>query len=111
VLRGAGEPMGDSAGGEYRTGNKLVVNSMVSGGELVMQWSYSGRHYEEGTIGWLSEGYCRELEFLISHCEEQGKRGEVYTPSDYGLEGKVTSEELDRFMKEKQSNMENLMSF
>jgi hypothetical protein len=51
------------------------------------------------------------LEQLIGHCVEQGKRGRVHTPSDYGLGAAVTSQELDLFMEEDEGDTATIMSF
>ena len=83
---------------------KLGIDSMVTGGELVMDWSYSSCHYLEETIRGLAEAYQRNLQELIDHCTEQGALGEVYTPSDYGLGGQVGYKELDLFLGRTESN-------
>src|SRR6185437_15107026 len=89
VLVGAEESSGRVIGAEYVMAEPLSVNGMVSGGELICRWSYSGRHYEAETVRRLSERYMQLLAELIDHCAEQEKKGEVYTPSDFGLGGAV----------------------
>jgi amino acid adenylation domain-containing protein/non-ribosomal peptide synthase protein (TIGR01720 family) len=100
VLVGAEESSGRVIGAEYVMAEPLSVNGMVSGGELICRWSYSGRHYEAETVRRLSERYMGILAELIDHCAEQEKKGEVYTPSDFGLGGAVSDEELDELIEE-----------
>jgi amino acid adenylation domain-containing protein/non-ribosomal peptide synthase protein (TIGR01720 family) len=80
--------------------SKLSVNSFISGGELMLRWSYSDKHYNQETIARLADDYINQLTRLINHCLKQGKSGIVYTPSDYGLSAEITYEELDRFLDE-----------
>jgi non-ribosomal peptide synthase protein (TIGR01720 family) len=107
----AQESTGRHSGGENGAESRMVVNSMIVSGELVMNWSYSSRHYEVATIERLSGMYRRNLELLIAHCGEQGAKGVVYTPSDYGLGEEISVEELDNFLNEKGSGMGNIMEF
>jgi len=96
-LSGAGESMGAAASEAQASSSRLSVNSAVSGGELVLRWSYSSRHYEKETIYKLAGDYIAQLEWLISHCLEQEEP--VYTPSDYGLGAEVAWQELDGFLE------------
>jgi amino acid adenylation domain-containing protein len=73
------------------------VNSHISGGELVLNWSYSSKHYNKETIAKVADDYKKQLQQLIAHCVEQ--TGSVSTPSDYGLSAEVTYQELDRFLE------------
>jgi non-ribosomal peptide synthase protein (TIGR01720 family) len=111
MLQGAGESLGADAGKEYRMQGRLWVNGRVSGGELVLNWSYSGRHYERETIRQLAAAYISNLEGLIDHCMEQGRRGVVFTPSDYGLGTEVSNQELDNFLKRGKNNLDNIINF
>ncbi len=96
----AKEPAGKNVSDSYRVREKLSVNAMVVGGELVLHWGYSRLHYEAETIGELAAAYSRELEELIVHCLERGRTGVVYTPADYGLTGRVSYAELDAFLEQ-----------
>jgi hypothetical protein len=71
---------------------------MIQAGELVVNWSYSTRHYEQQTIKHLAEDYVSNLQLLINHCLEQARSGVVYTPSDYGLPAEITYKQLDHFL-------------
>jgi amino acid adenylation domain-containing protein/non-ribosomal peptide synthase protein (TIGR01720 family) len=108
---GAGEPMGDTMSEDMIRGNKLELNSIVSGGELIVQWGYSSLHYERATMDALANNYLQNLEAMISHCLEQNKTGSVHTPSDYGLTAEVSYEELDQFLKEEGTEMDSIMNF
>ena len=86
---------------DYVFSNKLSVNGMVQAGELILNWTYSDKHYEKETIAELVKNYQSNLESLIAHCIAEGKSGTVFTPSDYGLGSEISYEELDRFLNEK----------
>jgi amino acid adenylation domain-containing protein/non-ribosomal peptide synthase protein (TIGR01720 family)/FkbM family methyltransferase len=94
----------ESAGSDrselYALSNKISVNGMVQGGELTLDWTYSGNHYEKDTIKELVQNYLSNLQSIISHCIEQQKKGVVFTPSDYGLGSEISYTELDRFLEE-----------
>ncbi|RBL90134.1 non-ribosomal peptide synthase/polyketide synthase [Chitinophaga flava] len=92
----AHEPSGSSASPELKVNEKIGVDCMVRGGELIVQWKYSSLHYDAATIQQLATGYIQQLETLISHCVEQSET--VATPSDYGLGQNISIEELDRFL-------------
>ncbi|MBK8549763.1 MAG: amino acid adenylation domain-containing protein [Ignavibacteria bacterium] len=98
-LSGAGESGGTVSSHENTVDHLLSVSGMVTGDELILNWSYSSLHYEKETIEELVKKFQINLESVISHCIEQQKAGSVYTPSDYGLEREISYEELDRFME------------
>ena len=54
-LQAAEGVTGMNASLRNEVGQRLQLNAYVQGGELVMVWGYSGRHYEEDTIRGLSE--------------------------------------------------------
>jgi non-ribosomal peptide synthase protein (TIGR01720 family) len=100
LLSAAPELGGAGRSREHVLGEKLAVNSLIQDGQLLLNWSYSSRHYEEPTIQQLSKEYVSALEDLIAHCITQQQSGTVYTPSDYGLGSVVGYEELDAFLHE-----------
>ncbi len=110
-LRGARESSGEPVSEHYEIREKLSVNAMVMGGELVLHWGYSRLHYEAETIRELAAAYSRELEELIVHCLERGRTGVVYTPADYGLTGEVSYAELDSFLNDEDQGMSKIMEF
>jgi non-ribosomal peptide synthase protein (TIGR01720 family) len=85
------------------------VNSSVLGGELVLDWSYSSKHYNRETIIKLAKDYIDQLQRLIAHCLEQGGSGSVHTPGDYGLSAEITYQELDSFLDD--DNNDSIISF
>ena len=92
------EPAGAEVGDDYTVRRKIAVNGMVTGGELVLDWSYSCKHYNDGTIIALAQKYIDELETIILHSVGQAAKQPLLTPSDYGLGGVVSNTELDRFL-------------
>ncbi|MHA4812676.1 condensation domain-containing protein, partial [Flavitalea flava] len=99
-FRGAQEEVGDTVSEEHVMTERMIVNGMVQGGELVIQWWYSRLHYTEETIRELAEGYVETLSGVIDHCCRQAQTGRVHSPSDYGLVGVMSCPELDRFLEE-----------
>ncbi|MCW3089278.1 MAG: linear pentadecapeptide gramicidin synthetase LgrD, partial [Ferruginibacter sp.] len=100
-LKGAGESTGASISELYEQSEKMSVSGFVQGGELGLNWSYSGLHYEAETIRQLAGNYLSNLEAIIAHCIAQEQQsGQVFTPSDYGLGAEITYAELDAFLQE-----------
>ncbi|MEC4878444.1 non-ribosomal peptide synthase/polyketide synthase [Pseudomonas sp. NC26] len=66
-------------------GNWLSVDGQVFGGELSLNWTFSGDVYAEATIARLAQAYQQALEALIEHCLVQAHAG--LTPSDVPLAG------------------------
>ena len=95
----AGESMGSGISGDQLSTSRLSLNSHIFGGELVLRWSYSSRHYSQDTISEIAGKYVTHLQDLIGHCQERVESGAVYTPSDYGLGAEITYTELDSFME------------
>ncbi|WJK47548.1 amino acid adenylation domain-containing protein [Chitinophagaceae bacterium DXS] len=93
----ADESPGAGINGEHRVYEKLSVNSFVLNGKLILNWTYSSKHYQEQTVRGLASAYLNQLQLLVTHCLEQAKYGSVYTPSDYGLGSVISCEELDNF--------------
>ena len=101
IFSGVPESQGQGRSGEQEVLEKLSLNSSVRGGELTLNWTYSAKHYEEGTIEKLSDFYLSKLEQLIAHCvEEQSETSGSYTPSDYGLGDEIDYKDLDQFLSE-----------
>ncbi|TCV59961.1 non-ribosomal peptide synthetase [Pseudomonas fluorescens] len=72
--------------------NALSVDSQVSGGELVLRWTFSTQRHEREAIAALAEAYLDELQRLIEHCLTDEAGG--LTPSDFPL-AKLTQGQLD----------------
>ncbi|MGB8192824.1 MAG: amino acid adenylation domain-containing protein, partial [Chitinophagaceae bacterium] len=96
----ATEPVGAQVNPGMKSFAKLELDSVVSDGQLVMNWNYSSTHFDAATIEQLATNYADSIESLIIHCIEKYKTGRSYTPSDYNLEQEVTYEELDNFLEE-----------
>jgi amino acid adenylation domain-containing protein/non-ribosomal peptide synthase protein (TIGR01720 family) len=92
------EAAGAEAGDDYTVRRKIAVNSMVTGGELVLDWSYSNKHYNSTTITTLAQQYITALQTIILDTVAQAAKQPLLTPSDYGLGGLVSNTELDRFL-------------
>ncbi len=103
------ESTGSGKSGEQYISEPLSVSAMVQGGKLSINFDYSTRHFETATIQSLARSFVANLEQLIAHCMEQQKKGQVFTPSDFGLGADVSYEELDQFLEEDDS--ENIISF
>ena len=72
--------------------NELSVDSQVSGGELVLRWTFSRERHDRQAIATLAEAYLDELQRLIEHCLTDEAGG--LTPSDFPL-AKLTQGQLD----------------
>ncbi len=72
--------------------NIIDINSMISGGELVINFTYSDNLHKKETIDNLVKSYVAGLQNIIEHCIQPESKG--YTPSDFQL-SEITQEELD----------------
>ncbi|MCJ8206481.1 non-ribosomal peptide synthetase [Pseudomonas sp. RGM2987] len=72
--------------------NELSVDSQVSGGELLLRWTFSRERHARDTIETLADTYLEELQRLIAHCLTDEAGG--LTPSDFPL-AKLTQGQLD----------------
>jgi non-ribosomal peptide synthase protein (TIGR01720 family) len=97
----ASESVGESMSGDYPVGYKLSLDGYVSGGKLVIDWSYSALHYGQGEMELLSASYIKVLEGLIAESDRAAREGLCYSPSDFNLGGEVGQKELDDFLEEK----------
>ncbi|MBO9730363.1 MAG: non-ribosomal peptide synthase/polyketide synthase [Chitinophaga sp.] len=100
-LSAAPESAGQSVNNGIYSHALIAVNSLVSGGSLQMNWTYSPAHYNESDIATLSEAYFAALDELMAHCREQGSNDIAYAiPSDYGLSADVSYEALNSFLSD-----------
>ncbi|WP_425430497.1 non-ribosomal peptide synthase/polyketide synthase [Chitinophaga niastensis] len=104
-LTGVSESPGTTISADFPMRDKLRINSIIQDGELVLQWGYSNKHYEPGTVQHLAETYLSHLEAIILHCINQSQP--AFTPSDYGLGAEVSNEDLDRFLDGSQYHFRN----
>ena len=92
-------PASESRGpGRSPKGNRtyaLDILTVVAGGQLRADWSYSQGMYRTETIKALANGYIEALRSLITHCQSPDAGG--YTPSDFS-EANLNQQELDQFL-------------
>jgi amino acid adenylation domain-containing protein/non-ribosomal peptide synthase protein (TIGR01720 family) len=105
-LSAAEESGGQSVSDGIFSNALIEVNSIISGGSLQMNWSYSSSHYSEADISVLASAYFSCLDELITHCREQGEYAAYAIPSDYGLSGDVSYEELNSFLSGEEGGVE-----
>ncbi|MHA4842635.1 amino acid adenylation domain-containing protein [Flavitalea antarctica] len=112
-LESANEPTGQGRSLSHNINEKFVINCHVKDSELVVNWNYSTKHFDEKTILTLSTDYISTLIELINHCMTRQQSGEaMFTPSDYGLGSDISYKELDRFLHGKdESDGNSVMSF
>ncbi len=79
----AGERAGDDQSPDAPLANWLVLNGRIYGGELRIDWSFSGERFEIASIQRLADAYRDELLALIAHCRVA--EGQGLTPSDFPL--------------------------
>ena len=97
----ATEPTGSSRSALQSIQEKLVVNSSIQGGQLIVNWACNGSYFTPENIELLSQQYLQTIEQLVDHCLNQFKiSGPVFTPSDFGLGAEISYSELDRFLAE-----------
>jgi amino acid adenylation domain-containing protein/non-ribosomal peptide synthase protein (TIGR01720 family) len=96
LFSGASESSGADAAPSFPVQEKLSVTGLVKQGELALDWNYSNKHFNVGSIAQLAANYLARLEQLIAHCVAQSTP--VFTPADYGLGEDITNEELDSFL-------------
>jgi len=105
----AEEAMGDSISDFYPFGARLKINSSIQDGQLSLVWSYSPHDYEEETINQLAKNYIANLIQIINHCKDQKDR--TFTPSDLGLNGKVSYQELDELFEVDDAEGDEILKF
>lgn len=91
LLDPASEPCGSNAGPDAPLGNWLSVSGKVHAGQLLMDWTFSRRMFEEAVIQQLADDFVRELRAVIEHCCADEVKGGV-TPSDFPLANLVQSQ-------------------
>ncbi|HDP3296228.1 TPA: non-ribosomal peptide synthase/polyketide synthase [Pseudomonas aeruginosa] len=79
----AGERAGDDQSPDAPLANWLALNGRIYGGELRIDWSFSGERFETISIQRLADAYRDELLALIAHCRVA--EGQGLTPSDFPL--------------------------
>ncbi len=109
LLDVADESFGENSGERYPAAAKLEVSGAISAGKLNISWTYSTQEYHAATIERLANEYKKNLSNIIAHC--LGKEDIEFTPSDYGLDGKVSVEELDELMGVNEVEGDEILKF
>ncbi|HEX2094716.1 MAG TPA: amino acid adenylation domain-containing protein, partial [Longimicrobiaceae bacterium] len=91
----ARESAGDGMSPLAPRNHLFEVSTIVIGGRLRVDWSYSEAVHRPETVESLAERYLAELRGLVAHCHSVGAGG--YTPSDFPLAG-VDQETLDELL-------------
>ncbi|MFD2640985.1 non-ribosomal peptide synthetase [Pseudomonas japonica] len=90
-------PSGESSGAGQSAAAPLAallsIDGQVYGGELALNWSFSGEVFRRDTVQRLADDFTRALAELVRHCADSGARG--VTPSDFPL-ARLTQEQLQR---------------
>ena len=86
------EAGGEELSGEAPLASPLALNGQVYGGELHLDWTFSGEMFCEASIQRLADDYAQELSALIAHCCQSGNHG--VTPSDFPL-AHLSQQQLD----------------
>ncbi|KIO77621.1 hypothetical protein TH53_08205 [Pedobacter lusitanus] len=107
----ADESAGTEINSSYPMREWLSVNGMVQSGQLSLTWNYSTWHFESATIESLAVMYLVRLKELITHCVAQAGGPQSFTPSDYGLSGEVSYQQMDKFLNSDQGDLEDIISF
>ncbi len=93
------EPINESTGPERSLQSSrdrlLVVNGLITSGQLQLNWSYSENIHRRTTIEALAENFVQALRELITHCQSSPTGG--YTPSDFS-KANVSQEDLDQLL-------------
>lgn len=91
----------ESGGTEHhaqeRRSHLLEVNGLVINDQLQINWTYSQKIHQRGTIERLAKNFLEALEALIKHCQFPDAGGQ--TPSDFP-DAELSQEELDELMSE-----------
>ncbi|MEM9819925.1 MAG: amino acid adenylation domain-containing protein [Bacteroidota bacterium] len=94
----ADEYSGADTSENYPFTTKLEISGSIFQGELSIIIRYCRKLYEDATIDAFLAQYIANLETIIKHCLESSET--QATPADFGLNGKVTFQEMDEFLNE-----------
>ncbi|HSF39387.1 MAG TPA: amino acid adenylation domain-containing protein [Thermoanaerobaculia bacterium] len=94
----AGESTGPSRSPREIRRDLLTVDSLVAGGRLQADWTYSANLHERSTVEGWAAAFLARLRELIEHCRDRtARRAGSYTPSDFPL-ARLGAAELDRLL-------------
>jgi non-ribosomal peptide synthase protein (TIGR01720 family) len=89
---------GNGLGQDHKVQEKISLNLQITGGELIINWEYSTKHFDAETIENLANDYVLAIEEMIAHCLENVLEP-VFTPSDFGIGEDIDIDALDKFLK------------
>ncbi|WP_270171313.1 non-ribosomal peptide synthetase [Paenibacillus sp. SYP-B4298] len=92
-ISGAPESSGQPHHPDAPRDHLIEINGGVSGGQLILNWTFSSRLHRVETIERLAAAFVQELRVMIDHCRLPHAGG--VTPSDFPLLA-VSQEQLDR---------------
>ncbi|BAB74343.1 non-ribosomal peptide synthetase [Anabaena sp. FACHB-709] len=93
----ASESIGHSRSSRGKRNTLIEINSIVTGGKLRCDWTYSKQLHHRQTIATLAENYQQILLSLIQHCLTPEVSG--FTPSDFP-QMDFSQDELDKLLGE-----------
>ncbi|MCB9251757.1 MAG: non-ribosomal peptide synthase/polyketide synthase, partial [Flavobacteriales bacterium] len=80
--------------------HKIWINAAIRKNELVFRWSFVKSKYSEKVIEKLAKENINKLTQLVEYSlEYHQKNGTSYTPSDFGLNNKISISEFNNFLK------------
>ncbi|MBD2498497.1 non-ribosomal peptide synthetase [Nostoc sp. FACHB-280] len=93
------QPANESAGHIHGLQNNrthlLEINSIITGEQLYIEWTYNTNFHQQATIESLAQELVNTLQGLIAHCSSPESEG--YTPSDFELV-KLNQLQLDQLL-------------
>ncbi|MBD2252590.1 non-ribosomal peptide synthetase [Nostoc parmelioides] len=93
----ASESIGHSRSSRGKRNTLIEINSIVTGGKLRCDWTYSKQLHHHQTIVTLADNYQQILHSLIQHCLTPEVSG--FTPSDFP-QMDFSQDELDKLLGE-----------
>ena len=87
----------------------IQVSMTLENKRLSISWKYNPNRYHQELMEALAHKYTDCLNALLQHCEEN--QHTFFTPADFGLNGKVTAEELDDFLGTNESEGDEILIF
>ncbi|MEA5617543.1 amino acid adenylation domain-containing protein [Cronbergia sp. UHCC 0137] len=93
----ARESIGNSRSPKGNRNTLIEINSIITGGKLRCDWTYSQKLHQLQTITTLADNYQKILISLIQHCVTPDISG--FTPSDFP-QMDFTQDELDKLLAE-----------
>ena len=100
LLPHSNENQGERISPNYPFREKLIVNGAIWKHQLHITWTYSKHEFDKSTIEYLANNFISNLKSIIDHCSSIYIS--VWTPSDFGLNEKISFQELDSLITENQ---------